>query len=105
MKMTCVENNTNLAFVNMPMSSFTGHQVIRTPADILDPYFVANNKIDSIYRSLASGNNIAYIEMTQQFISLPDKTGYFYRFDGHPNAHGYKEIGRLVGVELLKMKW
>jgi lysophospholipase L1-like esterase len=105
MKLTCTEAHTSLVVVNMPMSLFTGHQVIRTPADILDPYFVANNKIDSIYRSLASSNNIPYFELTQQFISLPDKTGYFYRFDGHPNAHGYKEIARLVGENLLKMNW
>jgi len=84
---------------------FTGHQVIRTPTDILDPYFVSNNKIDSIYRSLATENNIPYIEMTQHFISLPDKTGYFYRFDGHPNARGYKEIGNFIGEQLLLMKY
>jgi len=50
MKSTCLNQHIPLVFVNMPMSLFTGHQVIRTPTDILDPYFVSNNKIDSIYR-------------------------------------------------------
>jgi len=101
MKSTCQENGSGLVFVNMPTSNFTGHLVTRTPSDTLDHYFVANDKIDSIYHSLASSNNIPYIEMTRHFISLPDKTAYFYRFDGHPNARGYKEIANYIGIELL----
>ena len=85
------------------MSMFTGHRVIRTPSDILDPYFEKNNKIDSIYRALTTHNQVSYLQLTEHFISLPDKTAYFYRFDGHPNPKGYREIAEYVGEYINPM--
>jgi len=102
-KLMCDANNVSLMAVNMPMSMFTGHQVIRTPSDIFDPYFEKNNKIDSIYQALCSQNKISYLQLTEHFIALPDKTAYFYRFDGHPNAKGYKEIADYIGVNIMPM--
>ena len=102
-KSICDANKVSLNVINMPMSMFTGHQVIRTPSDILDPYFEKNNKIDSIYQALCSHNNISYLQLTEHFIALPDKTAYFYRFDGHPNAKGYREIAEYVGEHILNM--
>jgi lysophospholipase L1-like esterase len=99
----CDSNNVRLLVINMPTSMFTGHQVIRTPSDIMDPYLEKNNKIDSIYQSLANLNNIPYLQLTEHFIALPNKTNYFYRFDGHPNANGYKEIAHYVGEHVLPM--
>jgi hypothetical protein len=101
MKASCEKHNSSLIFVNLPSSKFTGHQTVTTPLDILNPYFVSNNKIDSIYHSLAAKNNISYIEMTSHFINLPDKTSYFFKFDLHPTALGYKEIACYIGEQLL----
>ena len=87
-------------FVNMPLNIFVNHKVIRTPNDVLDPYFAANNKIDSMYHSVASKNNMPYIELTQHFLGL-DKEGYFFLFDGHPTPKGYGAIARYVGDQLI----
>ncbi len=51
------------------------------PSDILNNYFEENNKIDSMYRSVASLNGVPYIELTKHFISLSDKENYFFLFD------------------------
>lgn len=98
----CNKHNTDLIFINIPMNYFTGHVVIRTPSDILNPYFVKNNNIDPIYRSIANANNLPYIELTDHFIGLQNKSEYLYKYDGHPNEKGYKEIAKYVGKQLLE---
>ncbi|HKP32378.1 MAG TPA: SGNH/GDSL hydrolase family protein [Chitinophagaceae bacterium] len=97
---TMKQSFDNIVFVNLPLNFFTGHEVIRTAGDIMDPYFRDNNKIDSIYRAAAEKNSVPYIELTNHFLGL-NKTEYFYRFDGHPNAKGYKEIADYIGEQLV----
>ena len=101
MKSVCRDNDCSLIFINLPLNDFTGHKVIRTPSDILNPFFEQNNKIDSIYRSLASTNKLPYIELTKHFISLSDKDNYYFLYDGHPNENGYREIANYVGKQLI----
>lgn len=101
MKEICKKNNTKLIFLNLPMNDFVGHKVIRTSSDILIPFWVANNKIDSMYQSVALKNQIPYLELTNKFIQLKEREAYFYLFDGHPNKKGYKEIATSVGDFLL----
>lgn len=79
----------------------TGHKVVRTSTDFLNPYFEKHNHIDSIYRSIAEKNQVPYIELTGHFINLKDKTGYFYKYDGHPNKNGYQEIADYIGKQLI----
>jgi len=86
-------------FVNLPLNIFTGHEVIRCPSDIYNPYFAVNNKVDSIYKDLAEKNKLDYIELTNHFLRL-EKTGYFYRFDGHPTEKGYEEIASYIASEI-----
>ena len=100
MKATCDINKIKLVFVNLPLNIFTGHRTIRTNADIFDSWFETNNKIDSMYRAVAVNNQLQYIELTQFFRELKNKNGYFYRFDGHPNAKGYREIAEYIGRNL-----
>lgn len=102
MKDICDKNNSNLIFINIPMNYFTGHVVIRTPNDILNPYFENNNNIDTIYRSIANANNLPYIEMTDHFIGLQNKSEYLFKYDGHPNEKGYEEIAKYVGQQLIE---
>lgn len=102
MKDICDKNNSNLIFINIPMNYFTGHIVIRTPSDVLNPYFELNNNVDSIYRSIANANNLPYIEMTDHFIGLQNKSDYLFKYDGHPNEKGYEEIAKYVGQQLIE---
>jgi lysophospholipase L1-like esterase len=88
-------------FVNMPQNMFTGHKVVRTPNDVLDPYFASNNKIDSMYHAVADKNKMPYIELTQHFLGLDRTGGYFFLFDGHPTPKGYEAIARYVGDQLI----
>lgn len=104
MKKICAKNNCGFVFVNLPTNILTGHKVIRTPSDILNPFFMSNNKIDSIYNSIANNNNVPYIEITKHFIDLKNKTGYFYIYDGHPNSKGYEEIAYYIGQSLIEKK-
>ncbi len=105
MKTTCQENNCNVIFINLPVDPFIGHKVIRTPIDdILNPYFENNNKIDSIYKSIAGSNSLPYIELTDYFKTLQNKTKYFFLFDGHPNEKGYFEIANYIGEQLIEKK-
>lgn len=101
MKELCIKNNCRLVFVNLPMNILTGHKVIRTPSDIMDPYFMEYNHIDSIYRSVAEKNGLPYIELTQHFKDLKEKTSYFFKYDGHPNKNGYREIGYYTAEQLI----
>ncbi len=104
MKDVCYKNNSDLIFINIPMNYFTGHTVIRTPSDEFNSYFEKNNNIDSIYRSVASSNNLPYIEMTDHFIGLQNKSEYLFKYDGHPNKKGYEEIANYIGKELIEEK-
>lgn len=100
MKTLCDSTGAALSIISMPANQYTGHQVIRTPMDHLDTWVIENNKIDSIYRSVAETNGLPYIEMTAHFKNLENKSGYFFLFDGHPNEKGYKEIAAQIAVEL-----
>jgi len=102
MKAICQDNNCNLVFINLPENCFTGHKVIRAPVDFLNPYLESNNNIDSIYKSVAASNGLPYIQLTEHFLWLEDKTRYFYKYDGHPNINGYSEIAVYVGEQLIK---
>lgn len=102
MKDICSKYNSSLIFINIPISNFTGHKVIGTPSDILNPYFEKNNNIDPIYRSIANANNLPYIELTDHFIGLQNKSEYLFKYDGHPNEKGYEEIAHYIGKQLVK---
>jgi len=102
MKLICEKNNAILLFLNLPTNIFTGHKVIRTPSDILDKYFEENNKIDSVYNSIAQANELPYIQLTEYFRSLENKTKYFFLFDGHPTASGYEAMADYIGKQLLE---
>ena len=102
MKAICDKYHSNLIFINLPINSFTGHTVVRTPSDVLNSYFETNNNIDPIYRSIAKAHDLPYIELTKHFISLQNKSEYFFRYDGHPNEKGYKEIAKYIGKQLIE---
>lgn len=101
MKDICKRHNSALIFINMPSNTFTGHVVNRTSSDVLNAYFEKNNKIDSIYRSIAVDNGLPYIGLTDYFIGLQNKTDYFFKFDGHPKENGYDEIAKFIGKQLI----
>lgn len=98
----CSKYNSKLIFINIPMHYFTGHQVIGGPSDVLNPYFEKNNNIDPIYRSITNANNLPYIEMTNHFIGLQNKSKYLFKYDGHPNEKGYDEIAKYIGKYLIE---
>lgn len=102
MKNICDKYNSNLIFVNLPANQFTGHIVIRTPGDVLNSYYQANNNVDPMYRSIANANNLGYIELTEHFIGLKNKSGYYFKYDGHPNEKGYEEIAKFIGKQLIE---
>ena len=105
MRDICYKYNSSLIFINIPMNYFTGHTVIRTPSDILNSYYQENNNIDSIYRSIASNNNLPYIELTKHFIGLQNKSEYLFKYDGHPNEKGYEEIAKYIGKRLIEKNY
>jgi len=107
MKSICDRNNSKLMFVNLPVSTFTGHKVFRTTIEnsILVPYFENNNGIDEIYQSIAKNNGLSYIELTKHFKDLKDKSNYFFKYDGHPNEKGYEEIAKYIGKELMLIEF
>ncbi|MDP4262543.1 MAG: SGNH/GDSL hydrolase family protein [Bacteroidota bacterium] len=100
-KSTCVANHSDLVFINLPTHYFTGHQVIIGADDILNSYYENNNKIDSMYRSVALKNATPYIELTREFRKLEDKSAYFFRYDAHPTEKGYEKIADLIGQYLV----
>lgn len=104
MRDICDKHNSNLIFINLPTNYFTDHIVIRTPNDVLNSYFKINNKVDSIYHSIADTNNLPYIELTDHFIGLQNKSAYFFKYDGHPNEKGYEEIAKYIGNQLIEKK-
>jgi lysophospholipase L1-like esterase len=101
MKAICDKNGAKLVFVNLPINFFIGHSVERCASDVLNPYFETNNKIDSIYASVAGKVGVPYMELTGHFRQLINKGDYFFRFDGHPNERGYAEIANFVSIQLL----
>lgn len=105
MKETCKANDAKLIFINLPMNYFIGHKVERTPSDVLNEYFMKNNHIDSIYSAIAKSNQISYFELTQHFINLTEKEKYFFKYDGHPNEHGYHEIAVEIGKYLIENQY
>ena len=105
MRDICYKNTSKLIFINIPMNYFTGHEVIRTPSDVLNSYFEKNNNIDPIYRSIAKSNNLPYIELTDHFIGLQNKSAYLFKYDGHPNKKGYEEIAKYIGEQLIEKRY
>jgi lysophospholipase L1-like esterase len=103
MKKVCDEYGAKLIFISMPTNNFTGHHVIRTPMDELNPYLETNNRIDSMYGSVANSVNIPFFELTTSFKALEDKNNYFYTYDGHPNQSGYHEIAKNIAIQLKNM--
>ena len=101
MKKISDEHKSNLIFINIPRSQFTGHHVIRTPSDVLNSYFEMNNRVDAIYRAIAEKNKLPYIELTAHFTGLRNKSDHFYRYDGHPTKQGYAEIAKYIGEKLI----
>jgi hypothetical protein len=102
MKQLCDNNKVKLIFLNLPMNDFVGHQVTRMSSDILTAFWVQENKIDSMYHSIAKKNNLPYLELTKSFIQLKDKNAYFFQFDGHPNKFGYKFVSETIGNYLIE---
>ncbi len=98
----CEEKGAGLVFINLPEPVFTGHQVTGIFGDLLNKHLYEENHVDSIYASIAGQTGIPYLELTGGFKALPDKTSYFYRYDGHPTAKGYHEIAVNIGKFLIK---
>lgn len=91
-------NGSPLIFASMPLPSTTGHKIISNPYDqIISQELSQHNQIDSMYRSIARSNRIDYVEFTEHFKNLADKSDYFFKFDSHPNEKGYQEIAKVVG--------
>ena len=102
MRNICVENKATLIFVNLPLNVMVGHQVINSNSRDLNEFLCSQNKIDSLYREVASTVGISYFELTDHFKTLENKMEYYYRYDGHPNNNGHREIGNAIGEYLLK---
>lgn len=104
MKAIADEYGVDIVFINLPINVYTGHVVVRTILDneVLGPYLESHNNIDPVYHSIADKNDLPYIELTEHFIKLDDKTAYFYKYDGHPNERGYEEIAFYIGDWLIK---
>jgi len=100
----CKKEKAGLVFVNLPEPVFTGHLVTGTFGDLLNNHLYNENHVDSIYASVARQAGIPYIELTERFKGLQDKTSCFYRYDGHPTAKGYHEIAEAIGEFLVSRK-
>jgi hypothetical protein len=104
MKEIANNNGIDLIFINLPTASYTGHKVIRTPNTwIINEFLYNNNNIDSIYQSIAKLHDLQYLQLTEHFKALEDKNGYFFKYDGHPNELGYKEIALFIGKQLINL--
>jgi lysophospholipase L1-like esterase len=103
MKQICEKHQCRLVFVNLPTNIFTGHIVIRNSNTdgLFDEYLYTHNQIDSIYRNIAESLDIPYLEMTGLFKGLEPKDKYFYLYDGHPTADGYRVMGQTTGQYLM----
>lgn len=102
MKNICVENNSTLIFVDLPLNVMVGHQVVNSNSHDLIEFLSTRNKVDSLYRLVAITVGISYFELTDRFKVLKNKKGYYYRYDGHPNRNGHREIGNAIGEYLLQ---
>ncbi len=101
MKEICKISNAKMVFINLPINDFVGHKVERTALDVLSPFWISNNKIDSMYHSISSNNQIPYLQLTESFLNLKENDAYFFKYDGHPNEKGYKKISIDVGNYLI----
>lgn len=101
MNAICDENEAELIFINIPISQFTGHIVVRNPSDVLNDFFLKNNNIDLVYRNIAESNEIAYFELTDHFKNLPNKIDYHFKYDGHTNEKGNTEIANYLFDQLI----
>ncbi|KAF0195468.1 MAG: Lipolytic protein G-D-S-L family [Bacteroidetes bacterium] len=100
----CKKEKAGLVFVNLPEPVFTGHRITGIFGDLLNNHLYNENHVDSIYASVARQTGIPYIELTERFKVLQDKTSCFYRYDGHPTAKGYGEIANGIGEFLISRK-
>jgi lysophospholipase L1-like esterase len=105
MNAVCKANGAALMFVNLPMNYFTGHVVERMPSDVLNDFYQQNNHIDSIYAAIAKSNQLPYFQLTQHFKGLAEKEKYFFKYDGHPNKDGYREIAVEIGKHLIETQY
>ncbi|MCK5491771.1 MAG: SGNH/GDSL hydrolase family protein [Candidatus Omnitrophica bacterium] len=107
MKEICEANQCQLIFINIPMSNFVGHNVIRNSNldSIFGEYLYNNNNIDSVYSNIANQFNIPYFEMTDIFKKLSKTNDHcFFRYDGHPNSKGHYVLGKSIGEFLIGNK-
>lgn len=100
MKELCAKHGVKAVFVNLPYNEFTGHKVVRMPTDVAVGFLRDNNRIDSVYRGLALGSGMEYIELTRHFLGLEPKDSFFFKYDGHPTAKGHQEIALFLSREL-----
>jgi hypothetical protein len=102
MKHICEANNCSLIFVNLPISIFVNQKIVGIPYfDIVYKTLRENNKIDSIYKSVAYKVGIPYFEMTNRFLTFKDKSKYYYKYDTHPNQNGYEEMAKGISDYLI----
>lgn len=101
MKQLCNQFKSNLVFLNLPINTFVGHEVTRNSTDPLNSYFRNNNHIDSMYSAVAQENKIPFLSLTTPFDTLSNKSGYFFKYDGHPTKSGQEIIAHHVGEFVL----
>ncbi len=103
MNRICLMNHAKLIFLNLPRADFTGHHLVELApgTDLRRTYLYNNNKIDSIYQAIANQTNIPYVDMTNRFKNLADKSAYFFGFDDHPTVKGQEQIAFAVGEFLI----
>ena len=98
----CNKLESKLLIANLPSSVFTNHHIdMNYLENNFQKILISNNKVDSIYRSIAVTNKLNYIELTDHFKNLEDKTKYFYLYDGHPNRYGQNEIAKFIHHHLI----
>jgi hypothetical protein len=101
-KKICDTNNCRMIFANLPQNSFVGHEVSRYPLiELTEQYLLEHNHVDSMYASVARRAGIGYLQLTDHFRQLPDKTAYFYRYDAHPTEKGHQEMANCIGNYLI----
>lgn len=91
------QHGAKLMLANMPNNVFVGHQMVR-PSMYQEGQPVLS---DSIYNALATQNGLLYADVATHFRALPNKSKYFFRYDGHPNIVGYQEIGDYMAATAL----
>jgi lysophospholipase L1-like esterase len=109
MKRLCAFYGSSFVFLNLPVPLFTGHTTLLPPSNTLQDYLLQNNRIDSMYKEVASASKVSYLELTQEFKQLNPKDAYFYKYDGHPTPKGYEVMAKsisefLMQHQLIKLK-